>query len=171
MTHLEECGKAEVEDRVRKSKSKGKLKVAAATIPSTQNDEFTMQLKKQHHQFDTLMGKMKTLVTTLQTQTAQASKLFRQGSHSFGMKGRGNNTYTDRRGDPGGRGLSPQPRLRGQPLPQRPLSQSGLNHPQQGQGTAKTYTDNTVLAVWGSGTPGKELSHVKRQEAVSRGNA
>ena len=46
MTFLEECRKAEDENRVGKSKSKGKLKAAAATIPSTQNDEFTKQLKK-----------------------------------------------------------------------------------------------------------------------------
>ena len=71
MTFLEECRKAEDEDRIGKSKSKGKLKAAAATIPSTQSDEMTKQLKKQEQQFDTMMGKMKTLVTTLQTQTAR----------------------------------------------------------------------------------------------------
>ena len=65
MTFLEECRKAEDEDRVGKSKSKGKLKAAAATIPSTQSNEITKQSKKQQQQFDTLMGKMKTLVTTL----------------------------------------------------------------------------------------------------------
>ena len=53
MTFLEECRKAEDEDRVGKSKSKGKLKAAAATIPYTQNDELTKQLKKQQQQFDT----------------------------------------------------------------------------------------------------------------------
>ena len=64
MTFLDECRKAEDEDRVGKSKSKGKLK-AAATIPSNQSDEITKQLKKQQQHFDTIMGKMKTLVTTL----------------------------------------------------------------------------------------------------------
>ena len=88
MTFLEECRKAEDEDRIGKSKSKGKLKAAAATIPSTQSDEMTKQLKKQEQQFDTMMGKMKTLVTTLQTQTGQASTSFRQGNPSFRMRGK-----------------------------------------------------------------------------------
>ena len=77
MSFLKECRKAEEEDRVGKSKSKGKLKVAAATIPSTQSDEITKQLKKKQQHFDTMMGKMKTLITTSQTQTAQASTSFR----------------------------------------------------------------------------------------------
>ena len=46
MTFLEECRKAEDEDRIWQSKFKGKLK-AVATIPSTQSDEITRQLKKQ----------------------------------------------------------------------------------------------------------------------------
>ena len=50
MTLLEECRKAEDEDRAGKSKSKGKLKVAAATIPSTQSDALAKQLKRHHHQ-------------------------------------------------------------------------------------------------------------------------
>ena len=44
MTFLEECRKAEDEDRIGQSKFKGKLKAAAATIPSTQSDEITKQL-------------------------------------------------------------------------------------------------------------------------------
>ena len=46
MTFLEECRKAEDEDRTVKSKIKGKLKVAAATIPSTQSDALAKQLKR-----------------------------------------------------------------------------------------------------------------------------
>ena len=132
---------------------------AAATIPPTKSDEITKQLKKQQ-QVDTLVGKMKTLVTTLQT--AQASTSFRQGNPSFGMKGRGRNPYTDRRGDPGGRDLPPHFRLWGWHLPQNSPSQPRLQHPQLEQGTVKTYSDN-LLAVWGCGTPAKELSHAKRQ--------
>ena len=49
MTFLEECRKADDEDRVGKSQSKGELKAAGATIPSTQNDEFIKQLKKQNN--------------------------------------------------------------------------------------------------------------------------
>ena len=106
MTFLKECRKAEDEDRIGQTKFKGKLKAAVATIPSPKSDEIAKQLKKQ--QIDTLVGKMKTLATTLQTAWAWAS--FRQGSPSFGMKGI---AYTDRRGDPGSRGLPPQSRLRG----------------------------------------------------------
>ena len=45
MTFLEECRKAEDEERIGQSKFKGELKVAAASIPSTQSDEITKQLK------------------------------------------------------------------------------------------------------------------------------
>ena len=93
MTFPKECRKAEDEDRVGKSKSKGKLKGAAATIPSTQSDEITKKLKKQQQQFDSLMGKMKTLVTNLQMQTAQASTSFRQGNPSLRMRGRKEHIY------------------------------------------------------------------------------
>ena len=57
MSFLEECRKAEDEDGVGKSKLKGKIKVAAATTsnlsPSTLNEAFSRQLKKQQQQFDT----------------------------------------------------------------------------------------------------------------------
>ena len=76
MTFLEECRKAEDEDRIGQSKFKGKLKAVVATIPSIKSDEITKQLKKQ--QIDTVVGKMKTLVTNLQT--VQASRSFRQGN-------------------------------------------------------------------------------------------
>ena len=108
------------------------MKAAAATIPSTQSDEIAKQLRKQQQEIDTLVGKMKTLETTLQT--TQASTSFRQGSPSFRMKGRGRNPYTDRRGDPGGRGLPSKSRLREQPLSQRPPFKPRLQHPQQEQG-------------------------------------
>ena len=83
MTFLEECRKAEDEERAGKSKIKGKLKVAAVTIPSTQSDALAKQLKRQHHQFDTLMGKMQSIIATLQSQTAHASTTFSQGNLSF----------------------------------------------------------------------------------------
>ena len=64
MTFLEECRKAEVEDGVGTSTSKGKVKIAVATaISSTQNDALAKQLKRQQQQFDTLMGKVQTMVT------------------------------------------------------------------------------------------------------------
>ena len=73
MTFLEECRKAEDEDGIEQSKFEGKLKATASTIPSTQRDEITRQLKKQQQQIDTLVGKMNTLVTTLQTAQASTS--------------------------------------------------------------------------------------------------
>ena len=60
MMFLEECRKAEDEDRIGQSKIKGKLKAAAATIPSTQGDAIIKQLKKHQQQLDTLMGTKKT---------------------------------------------------------------------------------------------------------------
>ena len=77
MTFLEECRKAEDEDGVGKSKSKGKVKIPAATAsPSSQNDALAKQLKRQQQQFDTLMGKVQAMVTTLQSHTAQATSFF-----------------------------------------------------------------------------------------------
>ena len=58
MSFLEECRKAEDEDMTGKPKTKGKLKIAAATISSNPNDALAKQLKRQQQQFDTLMGKM-----------------------------------------------------------------------------------------------------------------
>ena len=52
MTFLEECRKAEDEDRAGKPKPKGKLKIAAATISSTPNDAFAKHLKRQQQQFN-----------------------------------------------------------------------------------------------------------------------
>ena len=90
MTFLEECRKAEDENGVGKAKSKGKVKIAAATaISSAKNDAFAKQLKRQQQQFDTLIGKVKAMVTSLQSQNAQATSSFRQGNPSFGMGGRG----------------------------------------------------------------------------------
>ena len=79
MTFLEKCRKAEDDDRAGKPKTKGKLKIAAATISSTPNDAFAKQLKRQQQQFDTLMGKVQSMITTLQSHTAQATSTFRQG--------------------------------------------------------------------------------------------
>ena len=68
MSFLEECRKAEDEDGVGKAKSKGKVKIAAPTATSSvHSDAFAKQLKRQLQQFDTLMGKVQTMVTTLQS--------------------------------------------------------------------------------------------------------
>ena len=88
MSFLEECRKAEDEDRVGKTKAKGKIKIAAATAA------FTKQLKKQQQQFDALMGKVQAMVTTLQAQNAQATSSFCQGNPSLEMRGRGGCPFT-----------------------------------------------------------------------------
>ena len=64
MTFLEECRKAEDEERAGKPETKGKLKIAAATISSTPNDALAKQLKRQQQQFDTLIGKVQSMITT-----------------------------------------------------------------------------------------------------------
>ena len=78
MIFLEECRKAEDEGRAGKPKTKGKLKIAAATTSFTPTDALAKQLKRQQQQqFDTLMGKVQLMITTLQTHTAQATSTFR----------------------------------------------------------------------------------------------
>ena len=90
MPLLEECRKAEDEDRVGKTKAKGKIEIVAATASSpTYSDAFTKQLKKLQQQFDALIGKGQAMVTTLQAQNAQATSSFCQGNPSLGMRGRG----------------------------------------------------------------------------------
>ena len=165
MSFLEECRKAEDEDGVGKVKAKGKIKVAAATTSSpSYSDAFAKQLKKQQQQFDALMGKVQAMVTTLQSHNAQATSSFCQGNPSFGMRGRGRMPFHSNggRGVPGGRGLPPHGRWRGQPQPQRPNSQQNITHPQQEQGNVKTYTDNQC---WQCG----EMGHLKRSCPMLKG--
>ena len=84
MTFLEECRKAEDEDGIGKIKPKGKVKVAAATTtvpsPSSYNDAFSKQLRKQQKQFDALICKVHAMVTTLQSHNVQASTSFNRGA-------------------------------------------------------------------------------------------
>ena len=165
MTFLEECRKAEDEDGVGKSKSKGKVKIAAATaISSTQNDALAKQLKRQQQHFDTLLGKVQAMVTTLQSYTAQATSSFRQGNPSFGMRERGRIPFHNNggRGVPGGRCLPPQARWRGQPQPQSPNSQPNVTQAQQEQGNVRTYVDNLH---WQCG----EMGHLKRNCPMLKG--
>ena len=140
MTFLEECRKAEDEDGVCKIKPKGKVKVAAATTtatsPSTYNDVFAKQLRKQQQQFEALMGKVQAMVTTLQSNNAQATSSFHKGGPSIGMRGKGRMPFSNNsgRGVPGGRGPPPHGRWRGQPQPQRPNSQKTITYPPTGAG-------------------------------------
>ena len=66
MHFLEECHKAEDENKVRQAKADPpKAKVAAVTIPPTKEEELSKQLKYQQHQIDTLVGQVKNLVSAM----------------------------------------------------------------------------------------------------------
>ena len=100
---LGKCRKAEDEDGVGRVKSKGKIKVAAATTTTSSpsySDAFAKQLKKQHQQFDAIMGKVQAMVTTLQSHNTQTTSSFCQGNPLFGMRGRGRMPFHNN----GGRG-------------------------------------------------------------------
>ena len=140
---------------------------AAAILLSNQGDAIIKHLEQQQQYLD-ILDEILNIIETITLQTVQAPKYFRQGSPSFEMKGRGRNTYTDRRGDLGGRSLPPQSRLRGKPLHQRPLSKPRLMHPQQEQGTAKSYTDNQCWQCREVGHLKRSCTMLKRQETVSR---
>ena len=165
MSFLEECRKAEDEDRVGKTKAKGKIEIAAATaISPTYSDAFTKQLKKQQQQFDALMGKVQAMVTTVQSQNAKATSSFHQGNPSLGLTGRGRMPFHSNggRGVPGGRGPPPHGKWRRQPQPQRSNSQQNITHPQQEQGNVKIYTNNQC---WQCG----EMGHLKRSCPMLKG--
>ena len=101
MSFLEECRKAKDEDGVGKAKAKRKIKIPAATASSSaHSDAFAKQLKRQQQQFDTLMGKVQAMVTTLQSQNAQATSTFYQGNPSFGMRSRGRMPFHSNGGSP-----------------------------------------------------------------------
>ena len=66
MHFLEECRKAEDEDKVGQTKSNPpKAKVVAATVPPTREDELAKQLRYQQHQIDALVGQVKNLVSAV----------------------------------------------------------------------------------------------------------
>ena len=73
MHFLEECRKAEDEDKVGQAKAIPlKAKGAAATIPPTREDELAKQLKYQQHQIDTLVGQVKNLVSAVKATRASS---------------------------------------------------------------------------------------------------
>ena len=57
----------------------------------------------------------------------------------------------------------------GQPQPQRPNSQQNMTHPQQEQGSAKTYTENQCWQCGEVGHLKRGCPPAKRQGAVTRG--
>ena len=119
MHFLEECRKAEDEDKVGQTKlNPPKAKVVAATVPPTREDELTKQLRYQQHQIDTLVGQVKNLVS--------AVKSTRASSRGVTTGGSGIPTQTIWRGGSRGRGLprqthlgtTLQPRTRDPQIPQ-----------------------------------------------------
>ena len=83
MHFLEECHKAEDEDKVGQVKAGSpKAKVAAATIPPTREDELAKQLKYQQHQTDTLVGQVKNLVSAV-----KATRVSSRGAMAGGLGG------------------------------------------------------------------------------------
>ena len=153
MTFLEDCRKTVDKDRAGKPKPKGKLKIAVATISSTPNDAFSKQLKRQQQQFDTLMGRVQSMITTLQTHTAQFTSTFRQGNPSFGIRGRGQTPFNNNggRGGPGGRGLPPKSRWRGSPNHRDPTLSLVLHIPSRSRGMSRLMLTTNVGSVgkWG----------------------
>ena len=90
MPFLEECRKAEEEGKVGQAKAVTKAKVATATVPPTEKDELSKQLKYQQHQIVTLVGQVKNLVSIVKS------------------------TWSSPKGArPGGFGRQPQPTWRG----------------------------------------------------------
>ena len=120
MHFLEECRKAEDEDKVGQIKpNPPKAKVAAATIPPTREDELAKQLRYQQYQIDTLVGQVKSLVS--------AVKATRVSSRGATTGGPGMHTQTTWRGGSRGRGLPRQthPRTTPQPRAREPPVNSG----------------------------------------------
>ena len=113
MHFLEECHKAEDEDKVGQAKAgPPKAMVAVATTPPTREDELAKQLKYQQHQIDTLVGQVKNLVSAV-----KATRVSFRGTISGSFGRQPQNTWT---GGSRGRGLpaqthpqtTPQPRAR-----------------------------------------------------------
>ena len=123
MYFLEECHKAEDEDKVGQAKAgPPKAKVAAATIPPTREDELSKQLKYQQHQIDTLVDKVKNLVSAV-----KATRASSKGAMTGGPGRQSQNTW---RGDSRGRSLSTQthPQTTPQPRARNPQLNHGAGH-------------------------------------------
>ena len=111
---LEECRKAEDEDKVEQIKTKPpKAKVAAATVLPTREEELSKQLQYQQHQIDSLVGQVKKLVSAV-----KATRASSRGANT--TDGPGMQPQNSWRGGSRGRGLprwahprtTPQPRAR-----------------------------------------------------------
>ena len=154
MHFLEECRKAEDEDKVGQTKLNPlKAKVAAATVPPTREDELTKQLRYQQHQIDTLVDQVKNLVS--------AVKAPRVSSRGATTGGSGMPTQTSWRGGSRGRGLPRQTHPETTP-------QSRTNDPQLIQGAGPTYKCWQCRKV---GHYRRECPTLKEKGLFKKGNA
>ena len=154
MHFLEECHKAEDEDKVGQAKAgPPNAKVAAATIPPTKEEELSKQLKYQQHQIDTLVGQVKNLVSAV-----KATRVSSRGAMAGGLGMPPQNTW---RGGSRGRGLSAQthPQTTPQPRARNPQSDQGAGC------NVKCWQCHEV------GHYRHECTHFKRTWAVQGGNA
>ena len=111
---------AEDEDKVGQAKTgPPKAKVAAATIPTTREDELAKQFKYQQHLIDTLVGQVKNLVSAVEATGASSRGAMTGGPgihlHNIwrgGSRGRSLPTQTHPR-------TTPQPKVRIPQLNQR----------------------------------------------------
>ena len=154
MHFLEECCKAEDEDKVGQAKvGPPKAKVAAATIPTTREDELAKQLKYQQHQIDTLVGQVKNLVSAV-----KATRASSKGAMTGGPGIHPQNTWT---GHSRGRGLSAQTHPQTTPQPR-------VRNPQLNQG------DGHTNRCWQCGEVGHyrcECPTLKEKGLFKQGNA
>ena len=128
MQFLEECRKAKEEGKVGQAKAKVKVKVAAATLLPTKDDELSRQLKYQQHQIDALVGQVKNLVSVVKNHTT----LLKGGQDWGPPYGRG--AYGTRTSGTGVEGTW----RKGQPSQLGATPQSKSRNPQQGQGANGT---------------------------------
>ena len=152
MQFLEEYTKTEEEGRVGQAKAKIKVKAAAATLPSTKDDELSRQLKYQQHQIDSLLGQVKNLVSVVKA-TQPSSREARTVTPSYG-KG----AYGTKTSGTGGDGSW----KKGHPSHPGATPQSKSRNPQQGQGANKT---NKQYQCWQCG----EVGHQKRDSPTLKG--
>ena len=155
MHFLEECRKAEDEEKVGQAKSNPpKAKVAAATVPPTREDELDKQLRYQQHQIDALVGQVKNLVSTV-----KATRVSSKGANTTG--GPGMQTQNTWRGGSRGRGLPRQTHPRTTPQPR-------ARNPQLTQGAGPTFK------CWQCGEVGlyrRECPTLKEKGLFKQGNA